>query len=77
MNDLLNVVERSKDNLLLAEDYIARESPARRAPTRPRPPPPEARAEAPQRLPPAACQVPTSWIPSPDASPGLVSPVNL
>jgi bacterioferritin B len=26
MNDLLNVVERAKDNLLLAEDYIARES---------------------------------------------------
>ncbi len=25
MNDLLNVVERSKDNLLLAEEYIARE----------------------------------------------------
>jgi bacterioferritin B len=27
MGDLLNVVERSKENLLLAEDYIARESP--------------------------------------------------
>jgi bacterioferritin B len=27
MNDLLNVVERSKENLLLAEDYIARENP--------------------------------------------------
>ena len=27
MNDLLNVVERSKRNLLLAEDYIAREAP--------------------------------------------------
>jgi bacterioferritin B len=27
MQDLLNVVERSKDNLLLAEDYIAREAP--------------------------------------------------
>jgi bacterioferritin B len=27
MTDLLNVVERSKDNLLLAEDYIARENP--------------------------------------------------
>lgn len=26
MSDLLNVVERSADNLLLAEDYIARES---------------------------------------------------
>ena len=25
MSDLLNVVERSKDNLLLAEDFIARE----------------------------------------------------
>jgi bacterioferritin B len=27
MQDLLNVVERSKENLLLAEDYIAREAP--------------------------------------------------
>jgi bacterioferritin B len=27
MQDLLNVVERSRDNLLLAEDYIARENP--------------------------------------------------
>jgi ferritin len=27
MNDLLNVVKRSKDNLLLAEDYMARENP--------------------------------------------------
>jgi ferritin len=27
MSDLLNVVERSKDNLLLTEDYIARENP--------------------------------------------------
>jgi ferritin len=27
MSDLLNVVERSKENLLLAEDYIAREAP--------------------------------------------------
>jgi bacterioferritin B len=26
MNDLLNVVERSKDNLLLVEEYMARES---------------------------------------------------
>ena len=26
MNDLLNVVERSRDNLLMAEDYIAREA---------------------------------------------------
>ena len=30
MSDLLNVVERSKENLLLAEDYIARESLGRR-----------------------------------------------
>jgi bacterioferritin B len=27
MSDLLNVVERAKENLLLAEDYIARENP--------------------------------------------------
>ena len=27
MQDLLNVVERSKDNMLLVEDYIAREAP--------------------------------------------------
>jgi ferritin len=27
MSDLLNVVERASDNLLLAEDYIAREAP--------------------------------------------------
>jgi bacterioferritin B len=27
MNDILNVVERAKENLLLAEDYIARENP--------------------------------------------------
>ncbi len=27
MSDLLNVVERSKDNLLLVEEYIAREAP--------------------------------------------------
>ena len=27
MQDLLNVVERSKDNLLLVEDFIAREAP--------------------------------------------------
>ena len=27
MHDLLNVVERARDNLLLAEDYIAREQP--------------------------------------------------
>ena len=38
MGDLLNVVERSKDNLLLAEDYIARESLGERAAAT-RPPP--------------------------------------
>jgi hypothetical protein len=27
MSDLLNVVERSQDNLLLVEDFIAREAP--------------------------------------------------
>ena len=27
MQDLLNVIERSKDNLLLVEDYVAREQP--------------------------------------------------
>jgi hypothetical protein len=27
MGDLLNVVERSQENLLLAEDYMARENP--------------------------------------------------
>jgi ferritin len=27
MSDLLNVVERSRDNLLLAEEYVARETP--------------------------------------------------
>jgi ferritin len=27
MNDILNVVERAQENLLLAEDYIARENP--------------------------------------------------
>ena len=31
MQDLLNVVERSKENLLLAEDYIAREQPGEQA----------------------------------------------
>jgi bacterioferritin B len=36
MSDLLNVVERSKDNLLLAEDYLARERPGEEAdPTAP------------------------------------------
>jgi ferritin len=33
MQDLLNVVERSKDNLLLVEDYIARERPGEEADT--------------------------------------------
>jgi bacterioferritin B len=31
MNDLLNVVERASENLLLAEDYIARENPGAEA----------------------------------------------
>jgi ferritin len=31
MQDLLNVVERSRDNLLLVEDYIARERPGEEA----------------------------------------------
>ncbi len=36
MQDLLNVVERSSDNLLLVEDYIAREQPGEEAdPTAP------------------------------------------
>ena len=35
MQDLLNVVERSKENLLLAEEYIARESLGEGAATRP------------------------------------------
>ena len=35
MTDMLNVVERAGENLLLAEDYIAREAPARTAATRP------------------------------------------
>lgn len=36
MQDLLNVVERSEDNLLLVEDYIAREAPGEEAdPTAP------------------------------------------
>jgi bacterioferritin B len=38
MKDLLNVVERSRDNLLLAEDYIAREQPGQQQdPTAPPP----------------------------------------
>jgi ferritin len=39
MNDLLNVVERSRDNLLLAEDYIARENPGQEADDPTAPPP--------------------------------------
>src|SRR5215831_15538406 len=37
MQDLLNVVDRSKENLLLAEDYIAREAPGEEGadPTKP------------------------------------------
>jgi|SRR5919109_822061 ferritin len=36
MSDLLNVVERSQENLLLAEDYLARERPGEQAdPTAP------------------------------------------
>src|SRR4029077_11893834 len=38
MQDLLNVVERSKENLLLAEDYIARESPGEGDGDAPKPP---------------------------------------
>ena len=36
MKDILNVVERSKENLLLAEDYIAREAPGEEGLIRPR-----------------------------------------
>ena len=43
MQDLLNVVERSKDNLLLVEEYIARESPGEDGPGNA---PPEAGASA-------------------------------
>jgi bacterioferritin B len=43
MHDLLNVVERSQDNLLLVEEYIARESPGEAGPTNA---PPEAGASA-------------------------------
>jgi ferritin len=39
MNDLLNVVERAGDNLLLAEDYIARERPGEDADDPTAPPP--------------------------------------
>jgi bacterioferritin B len=40
MQDLLNVVERSKDNLLLVEDYIAREGPGEDGKDDPTAPPP-------------------------------------
>jgi bacterioferritin B len=40
MQDLLNVVERSADNLLLVEDYIARESPGEDGGADPTAPPP-------------------------------------
>jgi bacterioferritin B len=40
MQDLLNVVERSKDNLLLVEDYIAREGPGEDGEGDPTAPPP-------------------------------------
>ncbi len=43
MQDLLNVVERSEDNLLLVEEYIAREGPGEDGPTNA---PPEAGASA-------------------------------
>jgi bacterioferritin B len=39
MSDLLNVVERSKDNLLLVEDYIAREQPGEEGEDPTAPPP--------------------------------------
>jgi bacterioferritin B len=39
MQDLLNVVERAKDNLLLAEDYIARENPGEEGSDATAPPP--------------------------------------
>jgi hypothetical protein len=48
MSDLLNVVERSQDNLLLARSYIARESPRRRG-RDPTAPPRRARAIPAQR----------------------------
>ena len=37
MSDLLRVVERAKDNPLLAEEFLARETSATRARTRRRP----------------------------------------
>ena len=39
MGDLLNVVERAKENLLLAEDYIARENPGEEGSDPTAPPP--------------------------------------
>ena len=45
MTDLLTVVERSADNPLLVEEYLAREGSARRTRTRPRHPPPAARPD--------------------------------
>jgi bacterioferritin B len=40
MQDLLNVVERSADNLLLVEDYVARETPGEDGGSDPTAPPP-------------------------------------
>jgi bacterioferritin B len=40
MQDLLNVVERSRDNLLLVEDFIAREAPGEDGADDPAAPPP-------------------------------------
>jgi ferritin len=39
MQDLLNVVERARDNLLLAEDYLARENPGEEVDDPTAPPP--------------------------------------
>jgi ferritin len=39
MMDMLSVVERSKDNLLLAEEYIAREQPGEEGEDPTAPPP--------------------------------------
>jgi ferritin len=39
MQDILNVVERSKENLLLAEDYLARENPGEEGSDPTAPPP--------------------------------------
>jgi ferritin len=38
MSDLLKVVERARDNPLLAEEYLARETPADRGPDPTAPP---------------------------------------